>query len=125
MRRPFGGSCTTRCRSSRVRHIAAGKSQLMIGWVGNIRVFARVRPALGKSSFRDKRSSLMRDSAHESDSPDALADIAYGDERTAQETGQSQITVTNKTESATGKEREQVTNFTFDKVWTESSICNL
>ncbi len=67
----------------------------------------------------------MRDSAHESDSPDALADIAYGDERTAQETGQSQITVTNKTESATGKEREQVTNFTFDKVCTESSICIL
>jgi len=54
--------------------------------------------------------------AHESDSPDALADITYGDERTAQETGQSQITVTNKTESATGKEREQISNFTFDKV---------
>jgi len=54
--------------------------------------------------------------AHESDNPDALADIAYGDERTEAETGQSQITLTNKTESATGKEREQVMAFTFDKV---------
>ncbi|ORY33143.1 P-loop containing nucleoside triphosphate hydrolase protein [Naematelia encephala] len=68
---------------------------------GNIRVFARVRPAL----------------AHESDSPDALADITYGDERTAAETGQSQITVTSRTESATGKEREQAANFVFDKIF--------
>ncbi|WVR09072.1 hypothetical protein IAU60_006133 [Kwoniella sp. DSM 27419] len=68
---------------------------------GNIRVFARVRPAL----------------PHESDSPDALADIAYGDERTAQETGQSQIVVTSRTESATGQAREQVNQFTFDKIF--------
>lgn len=66
---------------------------------------------------------LMPVSAHESDSPDSLADIAFGDERTAQETGQSQITVTNKTESATGREREQVANFTFDKV--QSSMMSL
>jgi kinesin family protein C1 len=45
-----------------------------------------------------------------------LADIAYGDERKEQETGQSQIVITNRTESATGKEREQVSNFAFDKV---------
>ncbi|KAK4684060.1 hypothetical protein P7C73_g6146, partial [Tremellales sp. Uapishka_1] len=70
-------------------------------WTGNIRVFARVRPAL----------------PHESDSPDALAEIAYGDERTAQETGQSQIVLTSKSESATGKEREQVQAFSFDKVF--------
>lgn len=44
-----------------------------------------------------------------------MADIAYGDERTAQETGQSQIVVTSKSESATGKEREQINQFTFDK----------
>lgn len=54
--------------------------------------------------------------AHESDSPDALADIAYGDERLAAETGQGQMIVSSKTESATGKEREQVNTFAFDKV---------
>ncbi|WVQ93223.1 hypothetical protein IAU59_000288 [Kwoniella sp. CBS 9459] len=68
---------------------------------GNIRVFARVRPAL----------------PHESDDPEALADIAYGDERIAQETGQSQIVVTNRTESATGQQREQINQFTFDKIF--------
>ncbi|OCF35556.1 kinesin family member C1 [Kwoniella heveanensis BCC8398] len=68
---------------------------------GNIRVFARVRPAL----------------AHESGDPEALADIAYGDERLAQETGQSQIVVTSRTESATGQQREQINNFTFDKIF--------
>ena len=33
-----------------------------------------------------------------------------------QETGQSQIAVTSRSESAMGREREQVVNFTFDKV---------
>ncbi|WWC97963.1 hypothetical protein V866_004852 [Kwoniella sp. B9012] len=68
---------------------------------GNIRVFARVRPAL----------------AHESSSPEALAEIAYGDERTAQETGQSQIVVKSRSESATGQAREQEYPFTFDKIF--------
>ncbi|KAK1922557.1 P-loop containing nucleoside triphosphate hydrolase protein [Papiliotrema laurentii] len=68
---------------------------------GNIRVFARIRPAL----------------PHESSDPEALADIAFSDERTDQETGQSQIVVTSRSESATGREREQVNNFTFDKVF--------
>ncbi|WWD21164.1 hypothetical protein CI109_105647 [Kwoniella shandongensis] len=68
---------------------------------GNIRVFARVRPAL----------------SHESSSPEALALIDYGDERTAAETGQSQIVVTSRTESATGQQREQVNQFTFDKIF--------
>ncbi|EIW66111.1 hypothetical protein TREMEDRAFT_65960 [Tremella mesenterica DSM 1558] len=68
---------------------------------GNIRVFARVRPAL----------------AHEVDAPDGLADIAYGDERTAQETGQGQIIVSNKSESAMGGVREQVNSFAFDKIF--------
>jgi kinesin family protein C1 len=57
-------------------------------------------------------------SAHESDSPEALADIAYGDERKAEETGQSDI-ITSKSESATGREREQVNGFIFDKVGVE------
>lgn len=68
---------------------------------GNIRVFARVRPVL----------------PHELSNPEGVADIAYGDERTAQETGQSQIVVTSKSESATGKEREQINQFTFDKIF--------
>jgi len=68
--------------------------------IGNIRVFARVRPAL----------------EHESPSPDALADISYGDERLAAETGQGQMIISSKTESATGKERESVNTFAFDKV---------
>ncbi|WWC91219.1 uncharacterized protein L201_006161 [Kwoniella dendrophila CBS 6074] len=68
---------------------------------GNIRVFARVRPAL----------------AHESSSPEALAEIDYGDERTAQETGQSQIVVKSRSESATGQAREQEYPFTFDKIF--------
>nr|ODN90487.1 kinesin family member C1 [Cryptococcus depauperatus CBS 7841] len=68
---------------------------------GNIRVFARVRPIL----------------PHELDHSDGVADIAYGDERIAQETGQSQIVVTSKSESATGKEREQINQFTFDKIF--------
>ena len=72
--------------------------QLLI--IGNIRVFARVRPAL----------------EHESPSPDALADISYGDERLAAETGQGQMIISSKTESATGKERESVNTFAFDKV---------
>jgi kinesin family protein C1 len=45
-----------------------------------------------------------------------LADISYGDERLAAETGQGQMIISNKTESATGKEREQVNTFAFDKV---------
>ncbi|OXG62068.1 kinesin family member C1 [Cryptococcus neoformans c8] len=68
---------------------------------GNIRVFARVRPVL----------------PHELSNPEGVADIAYGDERTAQETGQSQIVVTSRSESATGKEREQINQFTFDKIF--------
>ncbi|WWC73102.1 uncharacterized protein I206_107067 [Kwoniella pini CBS 10737] len=72
---------------------------------GNIRVFARVRPAL----------------AHESSSPDALAEIAYGDDRTALETGQSQIVVTSRSESATGQSREQEYPFTFDKIFNPSA----
>ena len=68
--------------------------------IGNIRVFARVRPAL----------------EHESPSADALADISYGDERLAAETGQGQMIISSKTESATGKERESVNTFAFDKV---------
>ena len=56
------------------------------------------------------------DIAHESDAPDALAEIAYGDEKLAAETGQSQIVVTSRSESAVGKEREQINNFGFDKV---------
>ncbi|WVO22624.1 uncharacterized protein IAS62_003954 [Cryptococcus decagattii] len=68
---------------------------------GNIRVFARVRPVL----------------PHELNNPEGVANIAYGDERTAQETGQSQIVVTSKSESATGKEREQINHFTFDKIF--------
>ncbi|KLT46488.1 kinesin-domain-containing protein [Cutaneotrichosporon oleaginosum] len=68
---------------------------------GNIRVFARVRPAL----------------AHERDAPDGLADIAYCDERVAAETGQSHLTVRSRSESAMGKEREQAITFNFDKVF--------
>jgi kinesin family protein C1 len=54
--------------------------------------------------------------AHESSDPDALADIGFSDERTDQETGQSQLVVKSRSESATGREREQINNFTFDKV---------
>lgn len=68
---------------------------------GNIRVFARVRPAL----------------PHEQSNPAGLADIAYGDERTAAETGQSHLTITSKSESATGREREQVLAFQFDQIF--------
>jgi len=53
---------------------------------------------------------------HESPSPEALADISYGDERLAAETGQGQMIISSKTESATGKERESVNTFSFDKV---------
>ncbi|BEI85166.1 hypothetical protein CcaverHIS002_0505670 [Cutaneotrichosporon cavernicola] len=68
---------------------------------GNIRVFARVRPALD----------------HERSAPDGLADIAYCDERVAAETGQSHLTVRSRSESAMGKEREQALTFNFDKVF--------
>ena len=54
--------------------------------------------------------------AHESSDPDALAEICFSDERTDQETGQSQLVVKSRSESATGREREQINNFTFDKV---------
>lgn len=59
---------------------------------------------------------LTLSTAHESSDPDALADIAFSDERVDQETGQSHLVVTAKSESATGKGREQITNFCFDKV---------
>lgn len=68
------------------------------------------------STTRRTPASQADRAAHESDSPDALADIAYGDERLAAETGQGQMIVSSKTESATGKEREQVNTFAFDKV---------
>ena len=61
--------------------------------------------------------------AHESADPEALADIAFSDERTDQETGQSQLVVTSRSESATGREREQVNNFTFDKVRSSDNTC--
>lgn len=54
---------------------------------------------------------------HERQSPDGLADIAYGDERLAAETGQSHLTVRSRSESAMGKEREQTLTFNFDKVF--------
>jgi hypothetical protein len=59
--------------------------------------------------------------AHESSSPEGVADISYGDERLAAETGQSEITITSKSESAMGKEREQVSSFAFDKVFQPSA----
>ncbi|EJT52997.1 kinesin [Trichosporon asahii var. asahii CBS 2479] len=68
---------------------------------GNIRVFARVRPVLGREQYN----------------PEGVAQITYGDERLAAETGQSQLEVRTKSESATGKEREQVLSFQFDKVF--------
>jgi kinesin family protein C1 len=43
--------------------------------------------------------------------------MAYSDERMDAETGQSQLTVTSVTESATGREREQASAFTFDRVF--------
>lgn len=64
-------------------------------------------------------------SAHESADPEALADIAFSDERTDQETGQSQLVVTSRSESATGREREQVNNFTFDKVRSSDITCSI
>lgn len=68
---------------------------------GNIRVFARVRPAL----------------PHEQESPDGLAEIAFGDERIEKETGQGQIIVSSRSESAMGREREQINSFAFDKIF--------
>lgn len=59
--------------------------------------------------------------AHEMDSPDGTADITYGDERKAQETGQAEITITSKSETAMGKEREQINSFLFDKVFDATS----
>lgn len=81
---------------------------------GNIRVFARVRPPLRERSADSVHGTAVDPAAHESD---VVADLTFSDERTDQETGQSQLTVTSMTESATGKEREQVNNFTFDKVF--------
>lgn len=52
--------------------------------------------------------------AHE---PAELADISYGDERIAAETGQSSIVLRSTTESATGQAREQLSSFIFDKVF--------
>jgi kinesin family protein C1 len=66
----------------------------------------------GQSTRRDMQLMV----AHESSDPDALPDIGFSDERTDQETGQSQLVVKSRSESATGREREQINNFTFDKV---------
>ena len=57
--------------------------------------------------------------AHESTSEE-LALLAFSDERSDQETGSSQLAVTNHSESATGSQREQVNNFSFDKVETDA-----
>ena len=83
--------------------------------LGNIRVFARVRPALRELLFAGRNGELTKVSAHEA-SREELAMLAFSDERTDKETGSSQLSVTNWSESATGREREQVNNFTFDKV---------
>ena len=83
--------------------------------LGNIRVFARVRPALRELLFAGRIGELTKVSAHEA-SREELAMLAFSDERTDKETGSSQLSVTNWSESATGREREQVNNFTFDKV---------
>ena len=82
---------------------------------GNIRVFARVRPALRELLFAGRIGELTKVSAHEA-SREELAILAFSDERTDKETGSSQLSVTNWSESATGREREQVNNYTFDKV---------
>jgi kinesin family protein C1 len=84
-------------------------------------VFARVRPALGElvENIHPTLADLIE---HESPSPDALADISYGDERLAAETGQGQMIISSKTESATGKERESVNTFSFDKVSSKEHV---
>ncbi|ORX39129.1 P-loop containing nucleoside triphosphate hydrolase protein [Kockovaella imperatae] len=71
---------------------------------GNIRVFARVRPALPHEATRDD-----------------LATLTFSDEKLDKEMGCSQLSVINRGESATGKEREQVNDFTFDKVFQPSA----
>jgi kinesin family protein C1 len=48
--------------------------------------------------------------------------MTFGDERKAQETGQSEITITSKSESAMGREREQTNTFMFDKVSARAQI---
>jgi kinesin family protein C1 len=84
---------------------------------GNIRVFARVRPPLGKYTPSPWVDIMANSAAHELNNPEGLASITYGDERLAAETGQSNLTVVSRSESAMGKEREQVNQFTFDKVF--------
>lgn len=59
--------------------------------------------------------------AHEAESPDGVAEIKYGDERKEAETGQSEITFKSRSETAMGKEREQVHSFLFDKVFDPSA----
>lgn len=59
--------------------------------------------------------------AHEAESPDGVAEIKYGDERKEAETGQSEITFKSRSETAMGKEREQVHSFLFDKVFNPSA----
>lgn len=66
---------------------------------GNIRVFARVRPAL----------------PHESTDPNALAEIEY--EPSAPDDPQQKITFVTRNQSAMGSARDSIVPFAFDKIF--------
>jgi kinesin family protein C1 len=75
---------------------------------GNIRVFARVRPLL---PFDCSPSSSSSSSSGSDDSMDVMAKIIFPDNHDHRE-----ITLSTSSESATGQERKETWQFTFDRV---------
>jgi kinesin family protein C1 len=68
---------------------------------GNIRVFARVRPAIGS----------------ELEVEDALAEIEYAQKGQLTSSGQQQLTIAKVRDSAVGATRKETVPFSFDKVF--------
>jgi kinesin family protein C1 len=69
---------------------------------GNIRVFARVRPAIGSELDSDET---------------ALAEIEYAQKGQLTSSGQQQLTIAKSRDSAIGSTRKETVPFSFDKVF--------
>lgn len=117
MQRPTGGSCITWCRSSRCVHRPMNGLSLTRGQ-GNIRVFCRVRPLLPSDvpSYAVVRSGGSNSPNHSPEDEEAVkerlrAEIAFPDKMDNKE-----IVLRSSSESATGQERKDEWQFSFDRV---------
>jgi hypothetical protein len=94
--------------------------------LGNIRVFARVRPPIGMllgasaAGIKAYAMSCVAFSGNELSSPDGLAEMEYPAKGVVTASGQEPLTIYKSRDNAEGKNTREAVKFSFDKVCTAS-----